>query len=204
MEPEPGEQDDQAAEREQLGPLLEIATAGHDAEPVGGGRTADLLELLLRENVRRIQTALHGDERLADRRMELRAEVPLDLCERLVARQPRTIGTLARHRVEAVRDDQEVRRERQVLIADSVVPASVEPLVVELDRTRLGRDELEALEQARGQARMTADGRPLFPVEPAGFPEHGRIDRDLAEIVEPTRPAQTVDVGERKPQRARE
>src|SRR5207253_7726805 len=113
-------------------------------------------ELLLREDVRGLLTALHRDERLPDRRMELRAEVPLDLRERLVVRQPGPVRTHARHRVEAVRDDEEVRRERQILFADAVVPASVEPLVVELDRARLRRDELEPLEQPCGQAGMAA------------------------------------------------
>ena len=78
--------------------------------------------------------------------MELRSTVPLDLGKRFVSRQSRTVSAVGRHRVEAVRHDEEVRGERQILVADPVVARPVDALVMKLDRARLGGDELEALQ----------------------------------------------------------
>src|SRR5207237_6012393 len=185
VEAEPREQDDEPSEREELRPVFEGPPAGDQPEPVRRRGAADLLELVRRQDVCRIETALDGDERLSDRRVKLRAEVPLDLCERLLPREPRPVRPLARHRVEAVGDDQEMRGEGKILVADAVVAAAVEALVVELDCARLRRDELEALEQTSGEPWMTAHRRPLLAVEAARLAEHGRIDGDLPEIVEP-------------------
>src|SRR5207237_1324472 len=65
-------------------------------------------------------------------------------------------------------------------------------------------DELEALQQPCGQAGMSADGRPLLAVELPRLPQHGCVDRDLAEVVQPSGPAEAVDVREGEPERTRE
>ena len=75
---------------------------------------AELLALLGRQDREGILAALEGDERLRDRRVELRADVALDLRERLLDAQAGAVGPVAGHRVEAVGDDEEVRRERLV------------------------------------------------------------------------------------------
>ena len=148
VEAEPREQEHEPAEGEELGALLEVALAGDDSEAVGGRRPPNLGQLRGTECIRRIETALHGHERLPHRRMELRAEISLDLGKRFLVRQSRAVRPLARHRVEAVGDDQEVRGEREILVADTVVPAAVEAFMVELDGACLRRDELEALQEA--------------------------------------------------------
>src|SRR6266511_6427721 len=103
--------------------------------------------------------------------MKLSAGVALDLDQRGFTRETRTVRPVRGHRVEAVRDDQEVGGKRQLVAADAVVAASVHPLVVELDGAGLCGDELEALQQTRRQPRMTAHGRPLGSVEPTPFPQ---------------------------------
>ena len=81
--------------------------------------------------------------------MELRADVALELRQRLLLAQPGPVRAVAGHRVEAVGHDQEVRGQGLVVRRDPVVAAAVEPLSVKLDGTRLGGRELEAPEQAR-------------------------------------------------------
>src|SRR5256885_16388332 len=65
-----------------------------------------------REHRARIDTALHGYERLGHGRMELGSRVALDLHQRRLMRQPGPVGTIRRHGVEAVGDDEKVRGER--------------------------------------------------------------------------------------------
>src|SRR4029079_17468202 len=101
------------------------------------GGIPDLGELLRREDVRRVLSALNGRERPRDHRMELLAALALDLGQRLLAGHARAERLLGRHRVERVREDQEVRGERDVLAADAVVAAAVVALAVVLDGLRL-------------------------------------------------------------------
>src|SRR6266852_4833395 len=91
-----------------------------------------------------------SDERLRDRRVELRACVPFDLEQRVLGREPAPVRPVGRHRVEAVGDDQEVRGQRDRRGVDPVVAVPVEALVVVLDRARLVGSEAEAAEQAGG------------------------------------------------------
>src|SRR5256885_9740040 len=62
---------------------------------------------------------------------------------------------------------------------------------------------LEALQQPRRQPRVAAHRRPFRAVEAAALAQDRRVHRDLAEIVQPARPTQAVDVGKRQTQRAR-
>ena len=101
--------------------------------------------------------------------MKLRARMPLDLHQRRFLREAAPVGTVGPHRVETVRHDQEVRRERQVVAADTVVAGAVRPFVMELHRPGLGCDELEPLEQARREARMAPHRGPLRTVEAAAL-----------------------------------
>ena len=75
---------------------------------------------------------------------------------------------------------------------------------MELYRASLGRDELEPLQQARRQPRMPPHRGPLRTVEDAALAQQGRVDGDLAEVVQPSGPAQAVDVRKREPERTRE
>src|SRR4029453_1911048 len=93
--------------------------------------------------------------------MELSTCVPLDLPQSCLGRQAWTVRPVGGHRIEAVGDDQEVRRERQLVSGNTVVAASVDALVVQLDRARLRSDELEALQEPRREPRMTAHRRPF-------------------------------------------
>ena len=136
--------------------------------------------------------------------MELRADVPRDLRQRRLLTEPWAVGAVGAHRVVAVGDDQEVRGERQLLGRDSVVPAAVEPLVMELDRARLGGRELEAAEQASREPGRPPHRAPLGRVQLAGFAQHRGVDRDLAEVVQSGGPAQAVDVGVGETERAGE
>ena len=97
-----------------------------------------------------------------------------------------------------------MRGKRQLAAVDPVVAESVHALVVKLDRPRLRRDELEAPQQTRREPRMAAYGRPFGAVERFRLAQDGRVDRDLAEVVEPPGPAQPVDVREGKPEPTRE
>src|SRR5439155_25878537 len=99
------------------------------------------------------EAGVNGDERLRHRGMELRADVALDLHESFVLAQAGAVWLVRDHRVEAVRNDQEVRGERELLRGDSVVAAPVEALVVQLDGARLGSRELETAQQASREAR---------------------------------------------------
>ena len=82
-----------------------------------------------------------------------------------------------------------MRRERQVVAADAVVAGAVRAFVMELHRPGLGRDELEPLQQARREARMAPHRGPLGTVEATALAQEGGIDSDLAEVVQPSRPA---------------
>ena len=103
-EPETGKREDDAAEDQQLGAFLELRRAC-EPDPVRRRCAADLLDLLGGEHGHRIGPALHGDECLRDRGMELCARIALDLGERGLVRQPGTVRPVGRHRVEAVSND---------------------------------------------------------------------------------------------------
>ena len=116
-------------------------------------------------------------------------------------RESRPIRAVGGHRVEAVGDDEEVRRERQVVAADAVIAAAVHSLVMKLDSMCLRGDELEALQQTRGQPWVPAHRCPLRPVEAAGLAQQRCVDGNLAEVVQPACPSESVDLRERKLQR---
>ena len=151
-----------------------------------------------------VPSTLNGDERLRNGRMELRADVGLDLGQRLLQAQPRAVRAVRAHRVERVRDDQEVRRQRELLGRKPVVTRAVEALVVVLDGARLCRRELEAAQNPCREARGSAHRAPLVGRQPLTLAQHGRVDRDLAEVVQARRPAEAVDVAERKAERTGE
>ena len=201
VEPDAGKRRDETAEREQLRPLAQVAGARQVWDVVRRGRAAKLLLLLGRQRRVRVLSALEGDERLRDRRVELRADVRLDLRERLLDAQAGPVRPVGAHRVEAVGDDQEVRRERELRGGEPVVARSVEALVVVLDRPGLGRRELEAAQDPRGEPRCSAHRAPLVGGQPPALAQHGRVDRDLAEVVEARRPAEPVDVAVGQPER---
>jgi hypothetical protein len=96
--------------------------------------------------------------------------------------------TIRGHRVEAVGHDQEVRGEWQVGELRAVVARAVVALPVILDRLRLRSRETEALQEPRRESRSPPNGGPLGVVQLAGLAEDGRVDRDLAEVVEPPGP----------------
>src|SRR6266550_2303486 len=75
---------------------------------------------------------------------------------------------------------------------------------MKLDRACLGGHELEALQETRGESRVTAHRRPFDSVELPALSQHRRVDCDLAEVVQPTRPPEPVYLRERKLQRTRE
>ena len=111
-EAEPGESDDHAADGDELGPLLQVA---EPCKPdlVGHGCTAELLELLPRENGGGIDAALDCDESFRNGGMELGAGVSLDLLQCGGVRETRSVRAVRCHRVVAVGDDQKVRCERE-------------------------------------------------------------------------------------------
>ena len=51
---------------------------------------------------------------------------------------------------------------------------------------------------------MPSHRGPFAPVQPVRLAQHRGVDRDLAEVVEPSRPPQAVDIGERQLQCARQ
>jgi hypothetical protein len=152
--------------------------------------TAQLRPLLVREGSQRIGSALERDEGLGDPGMELAARMALDLGERDLRRHPVAVRAVARHRVVAVGHDQEVGGQRNLLRFDAVVAAPVHALVVVLDRARLSQGEAKAAQQPRRETGMETHRGPLPVVELAGLAQHGRVDRDLAEVVQTARPAQ--------------
>ncbi len=97
-------------ERDQFRPLLQFPRAG-ETDPVRGGRATQLAEFLRREHSGGIDTALHCHERLRDGWVELRPGMSLDLEQRRFVREARAIWAVGGHGVEAVGDDQEMRRE---------------------------------------------------------------------------------------------
>src|SRR4029079_7486076 len=136
-----------ACERDELGSLPEAARSPDVGDAVGGRGSANLLAFLRREDGEGILAALQRDECLRDGRMELRADVALDLGEGFLGAQAGAVGTVARHRVEAVGNDEEVRGERLVGRRDPVVAAAVVALAVVLDSARLGGRYLEPPQQ---------------------------------------------------------
>src|SRR5439155_15424807 len=94
-------------------------------------------------------------------------------------------GSLRRHGVEAVGDDQEVRGEREGAAVDPVVALAVVALVMELDGAGLAGRELEALHQPRREPRVTPHRGPFGPGQPSLLAKQRSVDRDLAEVVEP-------------------
>ena len=166
--------------------------------------TAELVQLGGRQHGRGVDAALDGDKRSCDRGVELRPGVALDLRQGCLVREPRAVGAVRRHRVEAVGDDQEVRREREIFAADAVVARAVHALVMKLDRARLRRHELEPLQQSSGKAGMAAHRGPLGAVQGSLLAQERSVDRHLAEIVQATRPAQPVDLGVGQLQGARQ
>ena len=155
----------------------------------GVGRAANLLALLCRQCGERILATLQRDERLRDRRVELCADVALDLRQGLVGAEAGAVGPVAGHRVEAVGDDEELRCERLIGRRDSVVAAAVVALAVVLDRSGLGGRDLEPAQQASREAGRSPDGAPLVRPELAGLAQDSRVDRDLAEVVQRARPS---------------
>jgi hypothetical protein len=111
---------------------------------------------------------------------------------------------VARHRVIAVRDDEEVGREGDLARLNSVVALAVGALVVVLDSSGLVTGEPEAPEQPRRKSRMEPHRSPLVLVELARFAEHGGVDRHLAEVMETTGPAQPGHLGRRELEPVRE
>src|SRR5919204_436429 len=99
------------------------------------------------------------------------------------------------HRVEAVRDDQEVRGERELLRGDPVVAAAVVALVVELDGARLGRREVEPAQETSGEPRRAPHRSPLGRRELARLAQDRGVDRDLTEVVEAGGPAEAGGFG---------
>jgi len=93
---------------------------------------------------------------------------------------------------------------REIVAADAVIAGAVHALVMELDRTCLRRDELEPLQQSSGKAWMAAHRSPLGAVKRSLLAQERSVHRHLAEIVQATRPAQPVDLGEGKLQGARQ
>src|SRR2546430_236890 len=91
--------------------------------------------------------------------MELRPAGALDFLERLLARQRLSERLLSDHGVERVRDDQEVRRQWNVVVGDSVVAGSVESLAVIFDGLSLPGSEPKTLKQAVGGGPGTPAGQ---------------------------------------------
>jgi len=79
--PRPASASNDAAEREQLGPLLQVCRTG-EVDPVRRRRTAELVQLGGRQHGRRIDAALNRDEGPCDRGVELRPGIELDLSQR--------------------------------------------------------------------------------------------------------------------------
>src|SRR4051794_16199895 len=131
--------------------------------------------------------------------MELRADVALDLGERLVDAQSRPVGAVARHGVEAVGDDEEVCGKGLVCDGDAVVAAAVVALSVVLDGARLGGRDLEPTQESSGESGRPPDRAPLMRPQLARFPETGPAARALAEAGRTPRPAQRAEVGEGQP-----
>ena len=204
MQADPGESGHHAAERDEIRALFEATGSTDLGHAVRGGGPAELVLLFWGQRGERIVAPLQGHERLRDGGVELRADVPLDLGQRLLGPEACAVRAVARHRVEAVGDDEEVGGERLVLRRDPVVAPAVEALPVVLDCARLSGGELEAPEQAGRQPRRAPDRAPLRGGELPGLSEHGGVDRDLAEVVQPGGPAQPVDVGVGEPERARQ
>lgn len=81
------------------------------------------------------------DQRVDDRRVELRASCFLELGERPRLRKRRSVGTMLGHRAKGVAGGHHARRERNTLAAESVrVAGPVGALMMQLDD---GRDSLE-------------------------------------------------------------
>ena len=95
-----------------------------------------------------------------------------------------------------------MRSERQIVAADPVVAAAVHPFVMKLDRTRLRGDELEPLQDARGESRVPAHRGPFDSVELPALSQQRRVDRDLAQVVQSSGPPEPIDLRERKLERA--
>ena len=74
----------------------------------------------------------HRHERFRDGRMELCPDVALDLRQCRFVGESCPIRAVGRHCVEAVGDDEEVRRKRQLVAADAVIAAAVHSLVMKL------------------------------------------------------------------------
>src|SRR5207244_3549851 len=75
------------------------------------------------KRARRFRRRLGHDvllERLDAARVELPAGVPAQLLQGLVMRNRPAVGAVAGHRVEGVRDEQDARRERDVLAGQAV------------------------------------------------------------------------------------
>jgi hypothetical protein len=93
--------------------------------------------------------------------MELRADVALDLGQRFVRAQAEPVRPVARHRVEAVGDDEKVGGQRLVGNRDPVVAAPVVALAVILDGPGLVGGDLETAQQASREARCAPHRIPL-------------------------------------------
>ena len=92
------ERSNDARHRERLGPLVERPTTRRSGA-VRLVRAVDLRKLVRREDRLWVEASLHRDERLANHRVELRPEVPLDLTQRFIRRDARPIRPVSRHRV---------------------------------------------------------------------------------------------------------
>ena len=187
------ERDHHAAEREQLGSFLQLSWTG-EVDHVLRRSTAEVVELGRRQYGRGVEATLDCDKGSCDRGVELSPGITLDLRQGCLVREPCAVGAVRRHRVEAVGDDQEMGREREIVAADAVVARAVHALVMKLDRARLRRHELEPLQQSSGEAGMTAHRSPLGAVQGSLLAQERSVDRHLAEIVQATRPAQSVDL----------
>ena len=100
----------------------------------------------------------HGrGERLHDFGVELRSRAAPELAQRLGAAARRAVGARARHRVEGVGHMDDAREERDFVAAQPVrVALAVRPLVVQLDDRQVRREEVDAAQDARADARDAA------------------------------------------------
>ena len=187
--PRPASASTTPADGEQLRALLELAQAG-EADPVRRRRSADLVQLLRREHLGGVEAALHGDERLRDRRDGTACR----RCARSPSAPPRARGP-GRYGLSVViasKLSATIRKcdgERQVVAADAVVAVAVDPLVMQLDGACLGATNSKRCSSRADRRGMAAHRGPLGLVEAAALAQQRRVDRDLAEVVQPARPS---------------
>ena len=105
------------------------------------------------------------------------------LLHRRVGRDRRAIGSVGRHRLEGVGDEDDPRLERDLGAGEPAGVTAAVPVLVVMEDPGVDWGHVVRVEQVEADLRVLVDELLLGRVERARLVQHGVGDSDLAEVV---------------------